>query len=102
MAVMPARADRTRSTSTTRARPLPPRRPRRWGRLLVLGLTLVLVATLGTRALADTDDGHSLDSLSTLDSSGDSGQPTRSETKPPLVAYVALNTTNERGGRDED
>jgi hypothetical protein len=34
------------------------------GRLLVPGPTLILVATLGTRALADdTDDGLSPDSL---------------------------------------
>jgi len=33
-------------------------RPRRWDRLLVLVLTVALVATLGTRALADPDDGE--------------------------------------------
>jgi hypothetical protein len=35
-----------------------PRCPRRWGRLLVAGLTLVLVAALVPRALADTGDGR--------------------------------------------
>ena len=51
---------------TTRARRLPPRRPRRRDRLLVLGLAMALVATLDTRALAgDTD------SLSSLESPGE-------------------------------
>src|SRR4029453_166586 len=55
---------RTRSVipATTRTRPQPPRRPCRWGRLLVLGVTLALVATLGTRALAADPDGLSFES----------------------------------------
>src|SRR4029453_8269809 len=49
------RARHTTSRTTRRTtRPHPqPRRPRRGGRLLILGLTLTLVATLGTHALAD-------------------------------------------------
>jgi len=39
----------------TRTRLQRPRRPRRCGRLLVLGLNVALVAALGTRALADPD-----------------------------------------------
>jgi len=56
----PVHRIRQATPATTQARPQPPRRPRRWGRLLVLGLTLALVATLGTRALADPDDGGPL------------------------------------------
>jgi hypothetical protein len=57
MSAMLPPADRLRPT-TPRACLLPFRRPRRWGRLLVLGLILALVATLGAPALADdTDDG---------------------------------------------
>src|SRR4029453_8651493 len=37
--------------------PSAPRPPWRWGRLLAMGLTLTLVATLATRAQADPDDG---------------------------------------------
>src|SRR5262245_33840236 len=40
----------------TRARPQPVRRPRWSGRLLVLVLTVVLVAAVGTRASADSAD----------------------------------------------
>src|SRR5262245_14603814 len=48
---------RTPHTTPTPTRPYSqPRHTRRWGRLLVLVLTVTLVATLGTRALAD--DGN--------------------------------------------
>jgi len=66
----PAGPGRTRSCS----RPSP--QPRRWGRLLVGGLTLALVATLGTRALADDPDNG----LSLVDSSG---EQTDQATQPP-------------------
>jgi hypothetical protein len=82
---------------TTRTRPHLPRRPQRRGRLLVLVLTLALVATLGTRALADTGDGESLDSLSMLTSSEDTAQETGSEITPPPAAYAALNPTSDGG-----
>src|SRR4030095_10194018 len=56
---MPPPANRTRpATPTTRAcPPQPSRRPRRGSRLTGLDRTGVLAAALGTRALADTDDG---------------------------------------------
>src|SRR5262245_24943903 len=47
----PRRCTRHATSATTRS--CQPRQPRRWGRLLILGLTLTLVATLSTRALAD-------------------------------------------------
>jgi hypothetical protein len=98
MAATPPRTDRPRpaTPATTRVCPPQSRCPRRWGRLLVLGMTLTLVVTLGTRALADPDDGLPLDSL-TFNSSEDSGQQTESETKPPS-AGAALDTID--GGHE--
>lgn len=57
----PPPADRARpaAPTTPQARTLQRPRPRRWGRLLVLGVTLALVATLSTHALAEDTDGGS-------------------------------------------
>jgi hypothetical protein len=94
MAAMPPAAGRTcQATPTTRARPQQSRCPRRWGRLLVLGMILVLVAALVPRALADTDDG------------GDLSLQPQSETEqlPPAQppADVALNADSNGGGGDD-
>src|SRR5262245_24654762 len=61
MAAMPPLADRPRPATLPTRRARPPQRPRPWrpSRLLVLVLTMSLVATLGTRALAEDPDGGS-------------------------------------------
>jgi hypothetical protein len=56
-ATQPARGRPRPATPLPRTHQQPPRRPRRWGRLLAAGLALVLVAWLMPRALADPDGG---------------------------------------------
>src|SRR4030095_15383327 len=99
----PPRRRRTRQTTptTTRARPQQPRRPRRPDQLLVLGVTLALVATLGTQALADTDGGVSFFESVGEDVPGSHAETEQTETQPLQTeqpqteqpsANVALNT----------
>jgi hypothetical protein len=95
MAATSRRADRPRpATSTTRAcLPQLPRRPRWWGRPLVLGMTLVLAAALGTRALADTDE-----SGSSLESFGEAPGPQTD--RPQARAEMQQPAAGSSGGTD--
>jgi len=77
----------------TRARWQRPRRPRRWGRLLVAGLVVVLVAALVPQALADPDDGMAFDDLFQVDPS--IGQA------PPVAAADAGGQSQDGGDGNE-
>src|SRR4030095_4839863 len=73
-------------------------RPQRWGRLLVLGMTVALVATLSTRARGeDTDSGSVFGTLGGAPATQtDSGQPPAEQ----LSADAASNPDrNSQGGR---
>src|SRR4029453_14495972 len=74
-----------------RAPSAPPRRRGGGGRLLAVGLTLTLVASLGTRALADTDGEPTVDASQTPQ--GGQGVATES----PPSALVGDGTIGDGG-----
>src|SRR5262245_21525773 len=90
MAVKPTRADRTRPRTPMWPQQL--RRPRRWSRLLVAGIALMLLAALGPRAVADEPDV--IDGLSSpIDSAVDPAAD-----PPPPVAAAGDGGGDEHGG----
>jgi subtilisin len=88
-AARPVRGRPGPATPGPRARRQPPRRPWRWGRLLVVSLALVVVAALVPQALADTDGGG-------MPASGDRGVAPRSRAQ---VLHELLGVVSPVAGR---